>query len=143
MSDSPAIPPLDPPDLELVRFGLSRAIQLHSEAFRVKNPQIQLDLDLVEDEHLLPQGSCLALFQVYQDRLRQIAGDAQAEQVWIHYYPSRSHMVLDIKDDGQEASAQEGIARLKAHIESVGGELLFAVRPEGGMLVTVMVPFAR
>lgn len=139
MNDSPA----NPPDLELVRFGLSRAIQIHSEAFRVKNPRIQLDLDLVEDENLLPQEACLALYQVYQQRLHQISGDAQARQVWVHYYPSRAHMVLDIKDDGEEASARAGAAGMKACIEAAGGELLVTARPDGGTTVIAKAPFTR
>lgn len=143
MNDAPSNPLVDPPELEPVRYGLSRAIQLHSEAFRVKNPQIKLDLDLVEDENLLPQETCLGLYQVYLERLRQIAGGAQAKQVWIHYYPSRAHMVLDIRDDGLGASAQTSSAEMKTYIEAAGGELLVAARPDGGTTVTAKAPFTR
>ena len=135
--------PLNPPDPDILRFGLSRAVQIHSEEFRAKYPQKKLDLDLVEDENLLPPDACLALYQVYQERLQQLAGDAQAEQIWVHYYPSRTHMVLDIKDDGRGVSQQADFTAMKACIETAGGQLLVSARPDGGMTLTAKVPFER
>lgn len=140
MNSSPDHPPENTPDPEIVRFGLSRAIQLHSEEYRARFPQVQLDLDLVEDENLLPQATCLALYQVYLERLGQLAGDPRAKLVSIHYYPSRSHMNLEIKDDGSGDGAQADTASLKACVEAAGGELLAAAQPGGGLKITAKAP---
>jgi glucose-6-phosphate-specific signal transduction histidine kinase len=131
----------DSPDPETIRFGLSRAIQIHSEEYRAKNPNTKMDLDLVEDENLLPQDTCLMLYRVYLERLQQIAGKARAKQIWIHYYPSRTHMVLDIKDDG--AGMQIDTAGMSQSLAEAGGELSVTNRPEGGTALTVRVPFPR
>ena len=133
--------PGDLQDPERVRFGLSRAIQLHSEEYRLTSPQIKLDLDLVEDENLLPKNTCLALYQVYLERLQQIAGDTQARRVWIHYYPSRTQMILDIKDDGKGDSTSADFARMRDCVEEAGGQLLVTAQPGQGTTITAKAPF--
>jgi glucose-6-phosphate-specific signal transduction histidine kinase len=133
----------NPPDGEMVRFGVSRAIQVHSEAFRAKYPQIKLDLDLVEDENLLPQATCLAFYQVYLERLQQIAEEPQTGQVWVHYYPSRDCMMMEIKDDGKGASTPANAFRMKECIEAAGGQLSATTLPDGLTMISAKVPFRQ
>lgn len=131
------------PDPEIVRFGLSRAIQIHSEEFRASLPHIQLDLDLVEDENLLPQETFLALYRCYTERLHQIAQNAQARQIWVHYYPTLTHMNLDVKDNGAGEPGPSVIARLRECVETAGGQLVVNTQPGEGTRVTAKVPFPR
>lgn len=131
----------EPSDLDLVRFGVSRAIQLHSEGFRAANPHIHLDLDLVEDEDLLPPDVCLAFFCFYRERLQQIARVAQVSQVLIHYHPSLTHMILDIKDDARAAVPAKDQSALSAPLKPVEGEVIVSVQPGQDTKVSAKVPF--
>jgi glucose-6-phosphate-specific signal transduction histidine kinase len=135
MSDQPTSP-VDP---ELVRFGLSRAIQIHSEEFRTKNPQIKIDLDLVEDEKLLPQSTCLVLYQVYLECL-EISRRARAGMVWVRYYPLWQQMVLEIKHNGTGLGPRLDLTRLEECIQPVGGQVKATTLPAGGMVLAISVP---
>jgi len=130
--------PIDP---EFVRFGLSRAIQIHSEEFRVSNPRITLDLDLVEDEKLLPEATCLALFQSYLEILDRSRQD-QAGMVWVRYYPFKQEMVLEIKNDARSEHPVD-FSRVSECIQSVGGQVQAADQPGQGLFIKVTVPMGR
>ncbi len=138
MSD---LPP-SPADLELVRFGLSRAIQIQSEEFRTKNPQIKMDLDLVEDEKLLSESTCLALYKVYLECL-EISHQARARMVWVRYYPLWQQMVLEIKHDGTGLGPILNLTRLEECLKPVGGQVKATARPAGGVILVAAVPLKR
>ncbi len=140
---------LRPP--EILRFGLSRAIQIHSEDFRVSYPHIKLDLDLVEDANLLPEETCLALYRIYQEAISNVVRHSDASQVWIRYYPSGQNMALEIKDNGKGFEIPSdwvsltrrdhfGMAGMKERVDAVGGKIQIASKPGRGTTVKVKVP---
>jgi signal transduction histidine kinase len=130
------------PELPDLRFGLSRAIQLHSEDFRVRWPQVALDLDLIEDENLLPWGHCLAFYRAYEAALERAARQVRADKVWVRYYPSAKYMVLQIKDTGEKQAAPVDVEVLQACVKEIGGEV--QAKPQAGQetVVIIKVPFA-
>ena len=130
-----------PPSPDLLRYGLSRAIQLHSEEFRVKHPEIRLDLDLVEDEFLLPPGCCLALYQVYLAGISSLAQGENACAASVRYYPGRDGMVLEIRTDGTSL-ALPGKEDVKS-VEKLGGKVEL-LSPSGQMeKLRANVPFPK
>lgn len=146
--------PGDDPVKSMLRFGLSRAIQLHSETLRSRRPNLVIDLDLVDDEGLLPEGLLVALFRIYQEAMENILHHADANagplQLWVHYFPSQHGMTLEIRDDGQGfsipadwaefASGKTGVVGMKKRIEDIGGKLQITSSPEEGTKIRATVP---
>ncbi len=145
MADTTPSPGNQQPDSPDLRFGLSRAIQLHSEEFRIHCPQVKLDLDLIEDENLLPVERCQALYQIYQAALDRAACQAQASMVSVRYYPSARFMVLDIRDSEEKAPVPVDLptlqAKLQADVEGFGGQVQAAPYENQGTRITVKIPF--
>jgi two-component system sensor histidine kinase UhpB len=140
---------LRPPGL--IRFGLSRAIQVHSEEVRTKHPELHLSLDLVEDEQLLADDVVRVLYGVYLESLHNVLRHAQASRVEIRYHPAGDQMVLEIEDNGQGFEApgdwlvftrqrKLGLARLRRQVAGLGGKLQVVSAPGQGTRVTVRVP---
>jgi len=134
----------------LVHFGLRRAILSHIEKFMLEHPEINVDLDLVNDHDRLPEPIRMALFRIYQNTLSNIARHARASQVRIHYGLSEHLAVLEISDNGvgfrlprKVELAREGHLGLigsSERAESVGGHLTVETRPGAGTTIRAEVP---
>jgi len=134
----------------MLRFGLSRTIQLHSEVFRVENPGLKIELDLVDDENLLSDAACRALFRLYSEAMNNIERHAQAGSVSVRYYIHGDRVILEIADDGKGfsipadwakfSSTRTGVMGVKPRIEALGGELHIASEPEKGTKIQARLP---
>jgi signal transduction histidine kinase len=138
-------------------YGLSRSIQIHSEEVRARFPDLALELDLIDDENLLPEKSCRILFQVYLEALSNIERHIeQAHEpgsphpVWVRNYLQGSALVLEIRDDGRSFSipadwakftrTQGGVMGMKPRIEALGGALHVSAEPGPGVLIQASAP---
>lgn len=90
---------LRPPTL--VQFGLMKAIRSHAEDFQQRQPNLKIDLSLLEDGKMLPDGMRLALYRIYQEGMNNIARHAQATQAEVELYLEPGLLVLEIRDNGQ------------------------------------------
>lgn len=134
----------------MLRFGLSRTIQLHSESFRADNPGLKLDLDLVDDENLLPETACRVLFGVYNEAMNNIERHAEAGAVLVRYYTHGEKVVLEIIDDGKGfsipsdwakfTSTRTGVMGIKPRLEALGGELHITSEPGKGTKIAAILP---
>lgn len=134
----------------MLRFGLSRTIQLHSEGFRADNPGLKIDLDLVDDENLLPESACRVLFRVYSEAMSNIERHAEAGAVIVRYYVMGEQVVLEIIDDGKGfsipsdwakfTSTHTGVMGTKARLEAAGGELHITSEPGKGTKIHASLP---
>lgn len=140
------IPPL--------KFGLSRAIQVDSEDLRTRHPQMKIELDLVEDEGLLPEETCHALYRVYAGCMENILRHAQAGLVQVHYFPAGSQMILEICDNGKgfllpadwtefTRKGQMGLAMMRQRVRAVGGEFTVRSEPGKGVIVQAKTPLRQ
>lgn len=137
----------------MLRFGLSRAIQVHSEGLRAKHPNLSLDLDLVDDERLLPDTVCHELYHVYLEAMSNVIHHAEATSVWVRYYPVENGMMLEIKDDGKGfsipadwakfASTHSGVMGMKPRIEALGGKLHIESKPGEGTVIQARAPLDK
>lgn len=144
----------DPIDLRppgLIRFGLSRAIQVHSEDVRTKHPDLHLVLDLVEDEQLLHDDVVRVLYGVYLESLHNALRHGQANRVEVRYHPTGNQMALEIEDNGQGFTVPDdwlvftrqhkfGLARLRQQVTRLGGKFSLTSTAGQGTTVTVRVP---
>ena len=140
---------LRPPGL--IRFGLSRAIQVHSEDVRARHPDLHLVLDLVEDEQLLHDNVVRVLYSVYLESLHNALRHGQANRVEVRYHPTGGQMALEIEDNGQGFAVPDdwlvftrqhrfGLARLRQQVTRVGGKFSIASTAGQGTTVMVRVP---
>lgn len=159
MSHSSTNPLSDQELAEALRFGLARAIQIHSEKLRASCARLALDLDLVDDEKMLSESACTVLYRVYLEAMANIQRhleDPDAPQqecagaVWIRYYPLGGDMVLEIRDGGRGfsipadwarfASSRAGVVGMKPRIEAAGGTLSITPLPGGGTQIHTSLP---
>ena len=137
--------PADDPLPELIRFGLARAIQIHTDDLRARHAQLKIDLDLVDDEYLLPQETCLALFQVFRAALEQ-AVRRSTKMVAVRYYPLDQRMILEIRADGEPLFATNRLEEqpaLEDRLRAVGGEILITYQDGEGSRIVAIAPINR
>lgn len=132
------------PFAHLLRFGLARALQAHSEELRAKHTGMTLDLDLVDDEGLLDEAACRVLYRVFIEALSNILrheGEQGPLRVRVHYAPTGDkRMRLEIRSGAGSFSVREdwarfqrgalGVMGLKPRLEELGGALEIHA-PEG------------
>jgi signal transduction histidine kinase len=137
----------------MLRFGLSRTIQLHTERFRAGSPALKVDLDLVDDENLLPEAACHMLFKVYSEAMRNIEHHAEAGLVSVRYFIERNHVVLEIHDDGHGfnipsdwakfTATGSGVMGAKARLEAFGGKLHIDSTPGQSTTIRASLPISE
>lgn len=151
------LPPENEPLTHLLRYGLARAIQVHSESFRLRDPGLAVDLDLVDDEQFLSETAARTLFRVYQEAMHNIANHAgeghPACTVRVRYYPSGAAMVLEISDNGDAFSipadwakfsaSRAGVMGMKERIEALGGSLNITAEPGQKTVIQASLPLER
>ena len=134
------------PILDLLRFGLSRAIQADSDAVRARFPHLQLDLDLVDDEGLLAEEGNRALFAVYREAIEHAMARQGTTRVWVRYLPSPKGMLLEVKDDGQNTATeldQFVPAGVVDQVHAAGGKLGVSAGPEKKTRVQARMPLVE
>jgi signal transduction histidine kinase len=140
---------LRPPTL--TPFGLEKAIRSHAEEYLKEFPTIQLELDLMPDEKLLPERVRLALFRIYQVALTNIVRHAQASQVTIRLHLDSETILLEIVDNGCGFIVPErwislareghlGLVGAAERAEAIGGHLIVDSKPGQGTRMKVLVP---
>jgi signal transduction histidine kinase len=140
---------LRPPTL--TPFGLEKAIRSHADEFLKEFPSIQLHLDLMPDEKMLPERMRLALFRIYQVALTNVVRHAQANHVIIRLHLDSETVLLEIADDGCGFVVPErwisfareghlGLVGATERAEAIGGQLVVESEPGKGTRMKVIVP---
>jgi signal transduction histidine kinase len=140
---------LRPPTL--TPFGLEKAIRSHADEFLKEFPSIQLHLDLMPDEKMLPERMRLALFRIYQVALTNVVRHAQANHVIIRLHLDSETVLLEIADDGCGFVVPErwisfareghlGLVGATERAEAIGGQLIVDSEPGKGTRMKVIVP---
>ncbi len=153
MSANSGSTPGSEPFAHLLRYGLARAIQAHSDELRARHPQAALDLDLVDDEGLMEWAAYHALYRVYLEAMANILRDEDALQsrpVRVHYAPIGNTMCLEIRSSEQAFSIVDdwsrfqrgglGVMGMKAQLEGMGGALKIASEPGEDTAISASLP---
>jgi PAS domain S-box-containing protein len=141
---------LRPPSL--LRFGLSRAIRIHMEDLRDRHPDLLTELELTDDEGLLPESLCLTLFRIYQESMNNIIRHSQATHTWVSLTFAENQINLEVRDDGKGFNQQDdlasqtesghfGLAGMKERAQAAGGDLIITSQTGVGTIVHVTVPW--
>jgi signal transduction histidine kinase len=140
---------LRPPTL--IHFGLSKAIRVHTENVREKQPRLKIFLNLPETEFRLSEDQRLALFRIYQEALNNINKHAEATEVFVDLRQPDHQIELEIRDNGKGFSVPEnwidfareghlGLVGMLERAESIDGQIELRSQPNTGTCLIVTVP---
>ena len=140
---------LRPPSLS--PFGLEVAIRDHVEKLQGLNPNLQIHLELMRDQQILPDSLRLRLFRVYQQAVNNVIRHAQATDVHIRFGFDDRFIILEVEDNGigfeipknwvdLVRQEQFGLVGIVERVESMQGKLEIVSTPNTGTSVRVSVP---
>ena len=140
--------------LSLIRFGLSKTLQVYIEEFREKHPWIELETTFVDDGNLLSEQARLSLFRIFQEALTNVTKHANASKVLVQLNTIDHHIMLEVRDDGKGFSLQNdlvdysnnghyGLVGMKEWVEAIGGELKVSTEPGQGTSVQAFIPLKQ
>jgi signal transduction histidine kinase len=143
---------LRPPSLS--PFGLEVAIRDHVEKFHDQTPDIQVNLELMQDRQALSDSMRLTLFRVYQQAIHNVARHAQASEVNIRFWWDEEKIILEVEDNGigfevpkhwAELVREEhfGLLGIAERIESIRGKLEIVSALGNGTLVRAIAPYSN
>ncbi len=142
---------LRPPTL--MHFGLAKVIQIYAQDFHERNPKINIELDVMDDERKPPDDKRLALFRIFQAGIDNILQHAQATSVKVTYHIQPNSFFLQIQDNGNGfKTAQDfsqlvlnghfGLMGMKERADAIGAQFTVASTPGSGATITVFGPLA-
>ncbi len=140
---------LRPPSL--IRFGLSRAILVHTEELCERNPGLEIQRDLFQDADPAPEQTSLALYRIYQEAMNNILRHANASRIHILLAVEEGQILLQISDNGagftvptdlagQTRTGHFGLAGMQERAEIINANLQITSIPGQGTVVRVTVP---
>lgn len=138
----------------LTPFGLEKAIREHGERFDEEHPELQITLNLMEDDTLLPEHVRLTLFRIYQTALTNVIRHAEAKNISVNFSFDKEQIILEIQDDGKGFEVPKrirtlarrghfGLAGAVERAEAIGGKLEVDSAPGKGTRLRVIVPVVR
>lgn len=140
---------LRPPSLS--PFGLEVAIRDHVEKLQDINPDLEIHLDLMRDQRLLPDSIRLCLFRIYQQAINNVIRHSQATDAYIRFRWDDLTVVLEVEDNGIGLELPEhwvdlvrqehfGLVGIAERVESMQGKLEVLSTLGAGTTVRVTVP---
>jgi signal transduction histidine kinase len=138
-----------PPNL--VRFGLTKAIQFYLDDFQCKHPEIELHINLLENELYLTEQARFSLFRILQEAITNTVKHANTKRIEVNMSLKDQQAVLKIRDEGAGFSVSNsmleysscghyGLIGMKEQAEAIGGQLSIKSRPGKGTTILVSVP---
>lgn len=135
----------------LASFGLEKAIRAHSENIRQAQPDLHIILNLMPDNHLLPEQVSLVLYRIYQVALTNVVRHARAGRVNVSLRLDSDSVTLEVQDDGcgfhlterwieMARSGHLGLVGAFERADAVGGTLEVHSQVGEGTLVRVVIP---
>ncbi len=138
---------LRPPTL--MHFGLAKVIQIYAEDLRERHPEIELELDVMEDQRNLPDEERLALFRIFQAGVDNIIQHAKASKVWVTFKVEPGSFYLQLRDNGSGFDGSKdfssllleghfGLLGMKERAEAIGAKFSLVSEPGAGTMITVI-----
>ena len=135
----------------LFGFGLAKAIQSYLEEFREKYLAIDVQMEVVQDDALVPEPIMINLYRIFQETMINVARHAEATQIRARYEKNGQFIELIVQDNGHgfiipadwDELAREGHLGMVGMIEraqAVNGQIEVDSKPGNGTLVRVHVP---
>jgi PAS domain S-box-containing protein len=140
---------LRPPTL--AAYGLKSAIQGHMEMVIQTHPELEIEVDLAEDDQMLPERVRLTLYRICQHAVSNVIRHAQARRLSVRLRIDAENVILEIEDDGCGFNlpahwvflAREGhfgLAGTYERVKAIGGDLKINSALGKGTLIQVTFP---
>jgi two-component system sensor histidine kinase DegS len=139
---------LQPPGLE--EMGLVRALRRHAETSRV-GERVWIALRVEGEERKLPREVELAAFRILQEALANAAQHSAEDRVELVLRFEPNQLVATVSDRGRgfdlgstvaqaRQKGRSGLADMLLRARMAGGALEIDTRPEGGCVLTMVLP---
>ena len=133
-------------DLRAVPTGMPEAMRAKTERF-TQATGIPCELSLALGDTKIPPATSDHLLRILNEALTNVTRHAKADQVWIRFEATNSHLELEIKDDGQgfepgivTGDGHYGLLGLRERARLVGGTLKIESAPGQGTRIRLVVP---
>lgn len=130
----------------LDNFGLGTALQYETSRFQDRFG-IPCKTLLPNKDPDLPAPIATACFRIFQEALTNIARHADASQVEVSLQTTPDTITLDIRDNGHGIPDPDltnpnalGLLGMQERAKSIGGNVSFTTKPDGGTIVRVQIP---
>jgi len=120
----------------------TRAIYKIVSIFR-KLAGIEIELNLGNMPHFLPQDLGLALYRTVQEGLTNAVRHGRARCVRVSFWAEGGDLLLTIADDGKGAGEiikGIGLSGMEERLGALGGSVSVSSAPEGGFTLSARVP---
>ncbi len=135
----------------LMHFGFTRMMSMYTEDLRERFPEIEFELDVMDDDRILSDEASLALFRIYQAGMNNIVRHSGATKVWIIYKMEQDAFLLELRDNGKgfdfagdfthlTRNGHFGMVGMKERAEAIGGEFFLSSEPDKGTTIVVKGP---
>jgi signal transduction histidine kinase len=132
---------LRPPALD--ELGLAGAVEQLAARFR--GPGLSVEVSAA-DLGVLPAAAEVAAYRIVSEALANVVRHAEASSCRVGLARSASGLEVSVRDDGRGipagAPAGVGLASLRERAAELGGTCSVTCPPEGGTLVTAVLPLA-
>ncbi len=133
-------------------FGLENAIRSHINDHVEKYPNLNFSLSLAQDRQLLPEGTRLALFRVFQNALTNVLRHSEATEIKVRFSFDAAEIHLEVFDNGKGfdvprtwvefvRNGHYGLAGIAERISMLGGELVVKSNPGNGTTILARIPW--
>ncbi len=126
---------------------------MYTEDLRERFPEIDIELDVMDDERIISDEARLALFRIYQAAINNIVRHSGADQAWVIFklIPQTDSFYLELRDNGRgftltddfsrlTRSGHFGLVGMKERAEAIGGQFSIASEPDQGTTIIVKGP---
>lgn len=121
--------------------GLDLGDALRQLAAPLPRPRVQVQVD--EGARAPDAAQAEALLRVAQEALTNAARHSGARQAWLHLARQPEGLRLTVEDDGRvhwPPTPGNGLRGMRERLVALGGELVLANSPRGGLKVTATLP---
>jgi signal transduction histidine kinase len=130
----------------LISKGLFYAIEAFCHNLFPMN--IQVDIQTIGKEHLLPKETALFVYRITQELLHNVHKHAQANQVLVWIEITDDDLTVQLADNGIGFSEKQqqvgiGLKNIKQKIASYSGTFVIKPRNEGGTFVQIIIPLQK
>jgi PAS domain S-box-containing protein len=141
---------LRPPTI--FEFGLENAIRSYVADCLEKFPHLNISLSLNQDRQLLPEGTRLALFRVFQQAMMNVIRHSEATDVKVRFSFDAEEICLEISDNGKGfevppnwfmyvRNGHYGIAGAVERMSMLGGTLKVSSSPGKATSILAIIPW--
>lgn len=129
----------------LDNIGLIPALEWHIDNYNSNHePQAHLNINVGNAE--FEKDLSTALYRITQETLTNINRHAQASNVYINFYKTKKHLMLEVRDDGvgidlekAKKSKSLGLFGIRERIKKWDGHLEIEGVPDKGTSITVSI----